>query len=204
MEDDQRRYLNCNLHRKYTTFGRHFTKLSVMKPIVRELYKLMQPGETYVDMCCGKNDFARTLLQEQRNAKNLRVQAYDICPPRYKLNFEERNWLQVDPRNDLPADSTIGLNPPFGINGQTAIKFVKHAMKAWPRLIVIISPIRVLEELERCYPQYEKIRQEECLAEGSSNPREAFYIPSGTNEEAGIENKSFQTIWFIMRRKTER
>lgn len=46
----------------YTSYGRHFTKTSILKHIVHHVIKYMKPNDLVVDFSCGTNEFLGILV----------------------------------------------------------------------------------------------------------------------------------------------
>ena len=76
---------------------------------------------------------------------------FDILAAAVQDNFVKQDWFTMQPTiidskvhfvnplngNPVPCERLIiGLNPPYGTKGQTAIKFINHALKFQPRLVV--------------------------------------------------------------------
>lgn len=72
---------------------------------------------------------------------------------------------------ELPSGEhlVIGLNPPFGKNGQLANKFINKAAEFHPRVIVLIVPPATI------IPQHYKVVYEDTQIMSNK----AFYIPGG-------------------------
>ncbi|KAF7101107.1 hypothetical protein CFC21_102503 [Triticum aestivum] len=167
-------YLAPFLHgTRYTSYGRHFTKLDKLEKIVDKLQWYVQSGDTVVDFCCGSNDFS-TLLKEKLEAseKNCFYKNYDLIQPKNDFNFERRDWMTVQP-DELPAGSRLimGLNPPFGFKASLANQFINKALTFKPKLIILIVP-KETERLDKKYPPYELIWEDSNQLAGKS-----FYLP---------------------------
>ncbi|KAJ8421555.1 hypothetical protein Cgig2_014219 [Carnegiea gigantea] len=82
--------------------------------------------------------------------------------------FEQRDWFTVTPGELLRGPQLImRSNPPFGVKGALANKFIDHALQFDPRLIIlIISP----ETQNLSFP--DKVWLYRCLLSGKS-----FYLP---------------------------
>jgi hypothetical protein len=130
---------------------RYFTKINVLKGI-SEIVKPFLKGLTFVDFSCGKNDFAPLL--------GCPYIAYDICPA---PDAQECDWFKV---TDLPGSIAIGLNPPFGYQGQLARKFMEHALQFEPVYMFLILP-----NMRWKPPNYEEIYTKEL-------PDDSFYDPN--------------------------
>uniref|UniRef100_A0ACD6AIB6 Uncharacterized protein n=1 Tax=Avena sativa TaxID=4498 RepID=A0ACD6AIB6_AVESA len=173
-------YLAPFLHgMRYTSYGRHFTKLNKLEKIVDRLQWYIQSGDTVVDFCCGSNDFS-TLLKEKLEAseKNCFYKNYDIIQPKNDFNFERRDWMSVQP-DELPAGSRLimGLNPPFGFKASLANQFINKALSFKPKLIILIVP-KETERLDKKYPPYELIWEDCNELSGKS-----FYLPGSLDAD---------------------
>ncbi|CAM6035990.1 unnamed protein product [Sphagnum compactum] len=137
-------YLAPALHgMRYTTFGRHFTKISKLTKVVDRIHPFIDDGDMIVDFSCGTNDFSILMHKALTSTGkcNCKYRNYDIFTPKNTFNFEKRDWFSVS-RNELPTDETlvIGLNPPFGVNASLSDQFISHALIFRPRLVVLITP----------------------------------------------------------------
>jgi len=138
----------------------YYTKLSVLKDISSLVKPYLEKNITFVDFSCGKNEFAPLL--------GCPFLAFDVSAA---PNATVADWLKV---SKLPNDIAIGLNPPFGYQGQIARKFIEHALKFSPRYMFLILP-----NMRWQPPGYEIVYSKE-LAEDS------FYDPT--------TNKSYKEI----------
>ncbi|CAM0912251.1 unnamed protein product [Alopecurus aequalis] len=173
-------YLAPFLHgMRYTSYGRHFTKLNKLEKIVDKLQWYVQSGDTVVDFCCGSNDFS-TLLKEKLEAseKDCFYKNYDLIQPKNDFNFERRDWMTVQP-DELPAGSRLimGLNPPFGFKASLANQFINKALSFKPKLIILIVP-KETERLDKKYPPYELIWEDCNELSGKS-----FYLPGSLDAD---------------------
>ncbi|KAL9453767.1 hypothetical protein AB3S75_009387 [Citrus x aurantiifolia] len=136
-------YLAPFLHgMRYTSFGRHFTKVEKLKEIVERLHWYVRSGDTIVDFCCGANDFSCMMkVKLEQMGKSCSFRNYDLIQPKNDFSFEKRDWMTVRPE-ELPDGSQLimGLNPPFGVKASLANKFISQALKFKPKLIVLIVP----------------------------------------------------------------
>ncbi|CAM6058405.1 unnamed protein product [Sphagnum tenellum] len=169
-------YLAPFLHgHRYTSFGRHFTKIEKLREVVTRLQWYVQDGDMVVDFCCGANDFSTQAYQElSKFGKNCEFMNFDIHQPKNDFCFQKRDWMSVRSR-ELPSGNRliIGLNPPFGVHAAIANVFVQHAVTFRPKLIVLIVP----PETKR--PDgYELIWEDVGLLEG-----DAFYLPGSVSLE---------------------
>ncbi|KRZ64112.1 hypothetical protein T10_5812, partial [Trichinella papuae] len=58
-----------------------------------------------VDFCCGANDFC-LLMKEKLDAagKKCHFKNFDVIKPMNDFNFEQRDWMKVQPK-ELPTGS---------------------------------------------------------------------------------------------------
>ncbi|XP_076897610.1 protein ENHANCED DOWNY MILDEW 2-like [Bidens hawaiensis] len=174
-------YLAPFLHgKRYTSFGRHFTKVEKLEKIVDKLHWYIEDGDTVVDFCCGANDFSCLMKKklDETGKKKCSYKNFDITRPKNDFNFEKRDWMTVTPR-ELPSGSQLvmGLNPPFGTKAALANKFIDHALKFKPKLLVLIVPPETerLDSLKRVSP-YDMIWEDVELLAGRS-----FYLPGSAD-----------------------
>ncbi|KAI3717921.1 hypothetical protein L1987_69846 [Smallanthus sonchifolius] len=125
-------YLAPFLHgMRYTSFGRHFTKVEKLEKIVDKLKWYIEDGDMVVDFCCGANDFSCLMKNrlDEMGKKKCSYKNYDITQPKNDFNFEKRDWMKVSPK-ELPSGSGLimGVNPPFGVNASLANKFIDNAL----------------------------------------------------------------------------
>ncbi|CAL5390360.1 unnamed protein product [Camellia sinensis] len=162
---------------RYTSFGRHFTKVDKLKEIVDVLHFYVQDGDMIVDFCCGANDFS-CLMKKKLDETGTRCsyKNYDVLQAKNDFNFEKRDWMTVQPK-ELPAGSQLimGLNPPFGVNATLANKFINKALEFKPKLLILIAP-RETHRLDRKDPPYDLIWEDDELLAGKS-----FYLPGSVD-----------------------
>lgn len=162
---------------RYSSFGRHFTKVEKLVEIVDKLHWYVEPGDMIVDFCCGANDFSR-LMKEKLDLvqKKCHFKNYDLIQPQNTFCFERRDWMTVQ-RNELPRGSRLvmGLNPPFGVKAALANKFIDKALSFNPKLIILIVP-KETKRLDQKKTPYDLVWEDgDCLA-GKS-----FYLPGSVD-----------------------
>ncbi|XP_052480104.1 protein ENHANCED DOWNY MILDEW 2 isoform X7 [Gossypium raimondii] len=163
---------------RYTSFGRHFTKVEKLIEIVNRLHWYVQDGDTIVDFCCGSNDFSGLLKEKlEKVGKSCLFKNYDLFQPKNDFSFEKRDWMSVKP-NELTDGSRLimGLNPPFGVKASRANKFINKALTFRPKLIILIVPreTRRLDEKDA----YDLIWEDDRVLSGKS-----FYLPGSVDVE---------------------
>ncbi|GLT34185.1 hypothetical protein SLA2020_087140 [Shorea laevis] len=161
---------------RYTSFGRHFTKLEKLKEIVDRLCWYVQNGDTIVDFSCGSNDFSCLMKEKLENmGKFCSFKNYDLFRPKNDFNFEQRDWMSIN-LNELPDGSQLimGLNPPFGFKASLANMFINKALQFRPKLIVLIVP----EETKRIDKKapYDLVWEDDRILSGKS-----FYLPGSVD-----------------------
>lgn len=171
-------YISPFIHgTRYSSFGRHFTKVEKLVEIVDKLHWYVEPGDMIVDFCCGANDFSRLMKQKLDEVqKKCDFKNYDLIQPQNRFCFEKRDWMTVQP-NELPRGSQLimGLNPPFGVKASLANKFIDKALTFKPKLIVLIVP-KETKRLDQKKTPYNLIWEDsECLA------GKAFYLPGSVD-----------------------
>ncbi|KAL2319804.1 hypothetical protein Fmac_028773 [Flemingia macrophylla] len=171
-------YLAPFLHgMRYTSFGRHFTKIDKLKEVVNRLHWYVQNGDTVLDFCCGSNDFSCLIKSKlEQTGKLCSFKNYDLFQPKNDFNFEKRDWMSVN-AEELPDGSQliIGLNPPFGVKGCLANKFIDKALTFKPKLLVLIVP-KVTKRLDGRKGGYDLIWEVDEMFSGKS-----FYLPGSVD-----------------------
>ncbi|PIA65279.1 hypothetical protein AQUCO_00100630v1 [Aquilegia coerulea] len=174
-------YLAPFIHgKRYTSFGRHFTKVEKLKEIVDKLHWYTQDGDTIVDFCCGANDFSCIMKQklEETGKRRCSFKNFDIIQPKNDFCFEKRDWMTVRP-NELPKGDNLimGLNPPFGVKASLANSFIDNALKCNPKLLILIVPPET-ERLDRkkLASAYDLIWEDDQQLSGKS-----FYLPGSVD-----------------------
>ncbi|XP_047976708.1 protein ENHANCED DOWNY MILDEW 2-like isoform X2 [Salvia hispanica] len=178
-------YLAPFLHgMRYTSFGRHFTKMDKLKEIADILRWYVQDGDMLVDFCCGSNDFS-CLMKEKLDemGRVCSFKNYDILQAKNDFNFERRDWMGVK-KEELPDGSKLimGLNPPFGVNAALANKFISKALEFNPKLLILIVP-RETQRLDEKVPPYDLIWEDDQMLAGKS-----FYLPGSVD----VNNKQIE------------
>ncbi|XP_021978264.1 protein ENHANCED DOWNY MILDEW 2 isoform X2 [Helianthus annuus] len=174
-------YLAPFLHgMRYTSYGRHFTKVDKLEKIADKLQWYVEDGDMVVDFCCGANDFSCLMKKrlDEMGKTNCSYKNYDFKQPKNDFNFEKRDWMKVSPK-ELPNGSRLimGLNPPFGMNASLANKFIANALLFKPKLIILIVPPETQRlDSERRRPQYDLIWEDASLLAGKS-----FYFPGSAD-----------------------
>ncbi|KAL9303536.1 hypothetical protein ACSQ67_020799 [Phaseolus vulgaris] len=171
-------YLAPFLHgMRYTSFGRHFTKIDKLKEVVNRLHWYVQNGDTVLDFCCGSNDFSCLMKSKlEQMGKSCSFKNYDLFQPKNDFNFEKRDWMSVN-AEELPHGSKliIGLNPPFGVKGCLANKFINKALTFNPKLLILIVP-KVTKRLDKRKGGYDLIWENDEMFSGKS-----FYLPGSVD-----------------------
>ncbi|KAL0443318.1 UNVERIFIED_CONTAM: protein ENHANCED DOWNY MILDEW 2 [Sesamum latifolium] len=162
---------------RYTSFGRHFTKMDKLKEVVDVLHWYVQDGDMLVDFACGSNDFS-CLMKEKLDemGKRCSFKNFDTFRPKNDFSFERRDWTGVK-RDELPDGSQliIGLNPPFGVNAALANKFINKALEFRPKLLILIVP-RETQRLDEKGSPYDLIWEDDQMFVGK-----AFYLPGSVD-----------------------
>lgn len=162
---------------RYSSFGRHFTKVEKLVEIVDRLHWYIEKGDTIVDFCCGANDFSVLMKKKlDETGKRCSYRNFDFIPPKNDFNFEKRDWMTVQPK-ELPKGSQLimGLNPPFGVKAALANKFIDKALEFNPKLLILIVPPET-ERLDRKKTPYDLIWEDNEFLSGKS-----FYLPGSVN-----------------------
>lgn len=171
-------YLGPFLHgTRYTSFGRHFTKVDKLKEVVNRLRWYVQNGDTIVDFSCGSNDFSCLLKEElHRMGRKCFFKNYDKIQSKNDFSFEKRDWMSVC-LEELPEGSNLimGLNPPFGAQAFYANQFIDKALTFRPKLLILIVP-KETESLDRKKTPYDLVWVDDQVLSGKS-----FYLPGSIN-----------------------
>lgn len=158
---------------RYTSHGRHFTKVEKLEGVIDRLHWYVQNGDTIVDFCCGANDFSILMKKKlEETGKKCFYKNYDLLPTKNDFNFEMRNWMSVKVK-ELPKGSQLimGLNPPFGVNANLANKFIDKALEFQPKLLILIVPPET-ERLDNKRTPYDLVWEDADFLSGKS-----FYLP---------------------------
>ncbi|KAJ8429343.1 hypothetical protein Cgig2_008790 [Carnegiea gigantea] len=68
---------------RYTSYGRHFTKIDKLNEIVDKIHWYVNDGDTIVDFCCGANDFSWLMKQKlDKVGKKCSFKNYDLFRPK--------------------------------------------------------------------------------------------------------------------------
>ncbi|KAL6999193.1 hypothetical protein U1Q18_000353 [Sarracenia purpurea var. burkii] len=162
---------------RYTSYGRHFTKVDKLKEIVDRLHCYVQDGDMVVDFCCGANDFSGLMKNKlDATGKKCSYKNYDVLQAKNDFNFEKRDWMSVHPK-ELPSGSQLimGLNPPFGVNASLANQFIDKALEFKPKLLILIVP-QETERLDKKNTPYDLVWEDSELLAGKS-----FYLPGSVD-----------------------
>ncbi|KAJ4747871.1 hypothetical protein LUZ62_082276 [Rhynchospora pubera] len=163
---------------RYTSFGRHFTKVDKLMEIVDRLHWYVQDGDMVVDFCCGSNDFSILMRDKLTSAgKKCLFKNFDLQQPKNDFSFEKRDWMTVEPK-ELPDGERLimGLNPPFGVKARLANKFINKALEFKPKILILIVP-KETERLDKRH-EYDLVWHDPCLLSGKS-----FYLPGSVDDE---------------------
>ncbi|MCL7049608.1 hypothetical protein MKW94_013294, partial [Papaver nudicaule] len=184
-------YLAPSIHgMRYTSFGRHFTKVDKLQEIVDKLHPYVQSGDMIVDFCCGANDFSCLMKKKlEETGKKCNFKNFDVLSPKNDFNFERRDWMTVRP-DELPTGSKLimGLNPPFGFRAFLANKFIDKALEFKPKLLILIVPPET-ERLDRKREAYDLIWEDNQKLSGKS-----FYLPGSVDvDDNQLEQHNFIT-----------
>uniref|UniRef100_A0A6V7QWW2 Zinc finger PHD-type domain-containing protein n=1 Tax=Ananas comosus var. bracteatus TaxID=296719 RepID=A0A6V7QWW2_ANACO len=151
---------------RYTSFGRHFTKVEMLNEIADKLQCYVQNSDMVVDFCCGANDFSMLMKEKLEAAgKECFFKNYDIMPSKI-----------------------MGLNPPFGLKGCLANEFINKALTFKPKLLILIVP-KETQRLDEKDQPYDLIWQDTEMLSGK-----AFYLPGSVdNNQKQMEQWNLKT-----------
>lgn len=89
---------------RYSSYGRHFTKLVLLKQVAQMLSFYLHDGDTVVDFSCGANAFVPLVKQEgAKQGLSISGCSFDIITSQNLDGFQRRSWMEVRP----------GLSPAF-------------------------------------------------------------------------------------------
>ncbi|KAF3453372.1 hypothetical protein FNV43_RR03812 [Rhamnella rubrinervis] len=162
---------------RYTSFGRHFTKVDKIEEIVNKLHCYVQEGDMVVDFSCGANDFSILMSRKlEETGKKCLYKNYDVFQPKNDFNFENRDWMTVQP-HELPSGSRLimGLNPPFGVKASLANVFIDKALEFNPKLLILIVPPET-ERLDEKESPYDLVWKDDQTLSGKP-----FYLPGSVD-----------------------
>ncbi|KAJ8754933.1 hypothetical protein K2173_015445 [Erythroxylum novogranatense] len=164
---------------RYSSYGRHFTKVDKLQEIAELLHWYVEDGDTIVDFCCGANDFSWIMKNKlEETGKKCFYRNYDFIQPKNDFNFERRDWMTVHP-DELPTSGSrliMGLNPPFGVQAVLANKFIDKALEFRPKLLILIVPPET-ERLDKKNPPYDLVWENDHFLSGKS-----FYLPGSIDQ----------------------
>ncbi|KAI3673839.1 hypothetical protein L6452_39969 [Arctium lappa] len=174
-------YLSPFLHgMRYTSFGRHFTKVEKLEKIIDKLQWYVEDGDTVVDFCCGANDFSCIIKKrlDEMGKRRCSYKNYDITQPKNDFNFEKRDWMTVAPK-ELPRGSRLimGINPPFGKSASLANQFIEKALRFKPKILILIVP----PETERLDSEEQKLRYDLIWEDVKLLAGKSFYLPGSVD-----------------------
>uniref|UniRef100_A0A7N0U252 Zinc finger PHD-type domain-containing protein n=1 Tax=Kalanchoe fedtschenkoi TaxID=63787 RepID=A0A7N0U252_KALFE len=178
-KDKLKVYLAPFLHgMRYTSFGRHFTKVDKLEQIVDRLHWYVRSGDMVVDFCCGSNDFSCILKRKlDETGKKCSFKNFDIIQAKNDFNFEQKDWFEVTAKELAPGSQLImGLNPPFGVKASLANKFIDKALEFKPKLLILIVPPET-QRLDEKKTPYDLVWEDVELLSGKS-----FYLPGSVDE----------------------
>ena len=94
---------------RYSSYGRHFTKLHLLEQVAQLLSFYLHDGDTIVDFSCGANAFVPLVKKEGRKqGLSLKGRAFDIITSQCLEDFERCSWLET--KQGLPAVATIPVS----------------------------------------------------------------------------------------------
>jgi predicted RNA methylase len=142
-----------------------YTKKSIIENVVVPCIKKYMPkGETFVDFSCGENILGCALSSYAGN-----ILAYDLEPTKDAIlsGAKVMDWFKV---TNIPENSYVGLNPPFGYRGNLAQEFIRHTLKiSHPLFMFLVLPIHHWQTPG--FDEVEKIKL----------PLDSFILPNGEN-----------------------
>ena len=87
---------------RYSSYGRHFTKLHLLEQVAQLLSFYLHDGDTVVDFSCGANAFVPLVKKEGRKqGLSIAGCAFDIITSQNLEDFQRCSWL--DTHTGVPA-----------------------------------------------------------------------------------------------------
>lgn len=109
---------------------KYYTPLELVKQCVKEIKQVCHI-EYVIDTSCGNNLFVKEM--------NLPYESYDIDPPKeYYGKISKTNFLKQIFEKEIPENTLIGFNPPFGWRSSIAKQFVLKMLLLKPKYIALI------------------------------------------------------------------
>lgn len=85
------------LYCRYSSYGRHFTKIDQLRIVAKKLEVFINPGDTIVDFSCGYNQFLPLLKRHcLQFGKAVSGRAFDIITPCINEDFRQISWFNVE------------------------------------------------------------------------------------------------------------
>jgi hypothetical protein len=140
----QRKTSPYALRRSKITIEDFYTKPQVVDNILKTYIVpcMKKLGTThFVDTSAG-NGYLLCKLKEY--IPHVHTIGYDLYPPSKKYHpVKKEDFLKVRSldKGKIEKSYMIGFNPPFGINGMLAKKFIEHAVELYsPKCVIMILP----------------------------------------------------------------
>jgi len=101
---------------RYSSYGRHFTKVDLLRFSAKKLEVFAKTGDVIVDFSCGANEFLPMFKREcLSRGKDLGGRAYDIISPAHLEDFVLKSWFLV-----THGDALLDLSMYRGLGGRVA------------------------------------------------------------------------------------
>lgn len=110
----------------------YLSSFELIQQGIDQVAKIWDKKQVLVDFSAGDNAFVKKLKQRLPNIHTL---SFDISP--LDSSVLKKDWFKVE---NIPSNSIIAFNPPFGFHGAIARKFILHAAKFEPSYFVLILP----------------------------------------------------------------
>lgn len=83
---------------RYSSYGRHFTKLVLLRQVAQMLSFYLHDGDTMVDFSCGANAFVPLVKQEgAKQGLTISGCSFDIITSQNLEDFQRCSWMDVRP-----------------------------------------------------------------------------------------------------------
>jgi hypothetical protein len=118
-----------------------------MRALCKRLLFYIRPGDTFVDLSCGYNEWLPVMAAECRlnRMEGLTFKAFGSDEPRNQDFFTHASWEHLakgghEGLGVVPETLIMGLCPPWGLQGSTAKEFMRAVAGFKPRLLVLLIP----------------------------------------------------------------
>ena len=140
---------------RYTSYGRHFTKLPLLKQVAQMLSFYLHDGDTVVDFSCGANAFVPLVKQEgAKQGLTISGCSFDIITSQNLEDFQRCSWMDVHPGTLLLGSCSecftrlLGHRSYIACAAKTNIFFLRHRLGDPMIIFMSHAPVKAL--LRKC------------------------------------------------------